>query len=83
MLFGWYGFFLLPILTVLAVEAVRIVLPQLLHGESLGAEPSVAEDVGADPEELRDDETEESSKGSSSSGNEGSGSGSGSSQSPG
>ena len=86
MLFGWYGFFLLPILTVLAVEAVRIVLPQLLHGESLGAQPSVAEGVGADPEELRDDEVEESggeSAGESSSGSEGSGSGSGSSQSPG
>jgi predicted PurR-regulated permease PerM len=83
MLFGWYGFFLLPILTVLAFEAVRIVLPQLLQGESLGAEPSVAADVGANPEELRDEsESTPSSEDASESSSSG-GEGSGSSQSPG
>lgn len=49
-LFGWYGFFLLPILFVMMVEAVRIVLPELLHGESIRPDTAVTWDVGADPE---------------------------------
>lgn len=48
-LFGWYGFFLLPILFVLMVEAVRIVLPELLHGEPIRPDTAVNWDVGADP----------------------------------
>lgn len=48
-LFGWYGFFLLPILFVLMVEAVRIVLPELLHGDPIRPDVAVDWDVGADP----------------------------------
>lgn len=53
-LFGWYGFFFLPIVVVLMFEAVRIVLPQLLRGDALGPEPMLAEEVGANPQESRD-----------------------------
>ncbi|SEO65872.1 Predicted PurR-regulated permease PerM [Halogranum amylolyticum] len=53
-LFGWYGFFFLPIVVVLLFEAVRIVLPQLLRGDPLGPEPMLAEEVGANPQESRD-----------------------------
>lgn len=49
-LFGWYGFFLLPILFVLLLEAVRIVLPELLRGEPLVPDVTVGQDAGADPE---------------------------------
>jgi predicted PurR-regulated permease PerM len=49
-LFGWYGFFLLPILFVLMVEAIRIVLPELLHGEPIRPDTTVSWDVGADSE---------------------------------
>ncbi|EMA64266.1 permease [Halorubrum lipolyticum DSM 21995] len=52
-LFGWYGFFLMPILFVLVLEAVRIVLPELLSGEPLRPEATVAEHIGTDPEEAR------------------------------
>ncbi|MFC6724545.1 AI-2E family transporter, partial [Halobium palmae] len=48
-LFGWYGFFLLPVLFIVMLEATRIVLPQLVHGEPLTQGASMAEDVGADP----------------------------------
>ena len=50
-LFGWYGFFLLPILFLAILEAVRIVLPELLHGERLTHTATMGEDVGADPQE--------------------------------
>ncbi|QLG64190.1 AI-2E family transporter [Halorarum salinum] len=49
-LFGWYGFFLLPILFVLMLETVRIVLPELVHGEPLTPTASMGESAGADPE---------------------------------
>ncbi|SFG01400.1 Predicted PurR-regulated permease PerM [Halopelagius inordinatus] len=52
-LFGWYGFFLLPILFVLMLEVVRIVLPELVHGESLTPTVSMGESVGADPQSTR------------------------------
>ncbi|WP_254536696.1 AI-2E family transporter [Halomarina litorea] len=48
MLFGWYGFFLLPIVFVLFVEAVRIVLPDLLHGRPLTPSVSMGAALGAD-----------------------------------
>lgn len=51
-LFGWYGIFLMPILFVLVLEAIRIVLPELLSGEPIRPEASVAEDIGTDPEEV-------------------------------
>ncbi len=67
-LFGWYGFFLLPILFVLMLEAVRIVLPQLLHGEPLTPTVSMGDSVGTKPSSVRkniaDDATDESSSGS-------------------
>lgn len=75
--FGWYGFFFLPIIAVLVFEAVRIVLPQLLHGETLGPAPLLAEDVGSRPRERQKEKldaeetnTEDTTDGSSS--NEGS-----------
>jgi len=49
-LFGWYGFFLLPIVFVAILEAVRIVLPELLHGERLTLDASMGGSVGADPQ---------------------------------
>ncbi|MFW5937888.1 MAG: AI-2E family transporter [Halanaeroarchaeum sp.] len=54
-LFGWYGFFLMPILFVLVLEAVRIVLSELLSGEPIRPEATVAEGVGTDPEEASDE----------------------------
>jgi predicted PurR-regulated permease PerM len=50
-LFGWYGFFLLPIVLIAMLEAVRIVLPELLHGERLTHDVDMGESVGADPQE--------------------------------
>lgn len=49
-LFGWYGFFLLPIVFVAILEALRIVLPELLHGDRLTLDASMGESVGADPQ---------------------------------
>lgn len=40
MLFGWYGFFLLPIVFVLLFEAVRVVLPELLDGDVTPSDPA-------------------------------------------
>jgi predicted PurR-regulated permease PerM len=53
-LFGWYGFFLLPIVAVLILEAVRIVLPELVHGDPSRPEPTPGGATG-DPRDLRDD----------------------------
>lgn len=41
LVFGWYGLFLGPLLLVLIVHLARIVLPELVHGESVrpDAEP--------------------------------------------
>ncbi|WP_226023257.1 AI-2E family transporter [Halomicrobium salinisoli] len=60
-LFGWYGFFLLPILFVLLLEAVRIALPELLHGEPLTRRLSMGEDVGTDPGAVQESVPEEES----------------------
>jgi predicted PurR-regulated permease PerM len=49
-LFGWYGFFLMPIVFVAVLELVRIVLPELLHGERLTPDASMGGSVGADPQ---------------------------------
>lgn len=51
-LFGWYGFFLLPILFVLMLETVRIVLPELVRAEPLGPDVSIGQDAGADPRDV-------------------------------
>jgi predicted PurR-regulated permease PerM len=48
-LFGWYGFFLLPILFVLMLEAVRIVLPELVHGEAVTPAVEMGDSVGTTP----------------------------------
>ncbi|WP_436926741.1 AI-2E family transporter [Halosimplex amylolyticum] len=50
-MFGWYGFFLLPILFVAVLEAVRIVLPELIHGERLTTTATMGGSVGADPQD--------------------------------
>lgn len=55
-LVGWYGFFLLPIVFVLMLEAVRIVLPELLHGDPIASEPAVAEETGASADEIQEDD---------------------------
>ncbi|MFC6826110.1 AI-2E family transporter [Halopelagius fulvigenes] len=54
-LFGWYGFFLLPIVFILMLEAIRIVLPELVHGEALTPTASIGESVGADPVSAREE----------------------------
>ena len=53
-LFGWYGFFLMPILFVLMLETVRIVLPELLHAEQIAPDVKLARDTGADPQDVRE-----------------------------
>lgn len=59
-LFGWYGFFLLPIVFILIFEAVRIVLPELVRGKPLTDAPVLGKDAGVDPRERRDDATTDS-----------------------
>lgn len=49
LLFGWYGFFLLPIFVVLVLQAVRIVLTDLLHGDRLTPQVDAAPSLGSDP----------------------------------
>lgn len=53
-LFGWYGFFLLPILFILMLELVRVVLPELLRGEPIESTPTVAEGTGASFDEMEE-----------------------------
>jgi len=48
-LFGWYGFFLLPILFILMLEVVRIVLPSLIHGEDVTPTVEMGDSVGTNP----------------------------------
>ena len=57
-LFGWYGIFLMPILFVVVLEAIRIVLPELLSGEPIRPEATVAEGVGTDPKDAHAEEEE-------------------------
>ena len=54
-LFGWYGFFLMPIVFVLMIEAVRIALPKLVHGEPLAPTVSMGDSVGTSPQEVREE----------------------------
>jgi predicted PurR-regulated permease PerM len=56
--FGWYGFFLMPIVFVLLIEAIRIVLPELLHGEPIDPAADVAEQLGAPAEDLHEEITD-------------------------
>ncbi len=55
MALGWPGFFLFPILFILVLEAVRIVLPELLHGEQPRPTARLDTESGTDPVEERDD----------------------------
>ncbi|MFC4356717.1 AI-2E family transporter [Halobium salinum] len=57
-LLGWYGFFLLPIVFIVMLEAVRIVLPELVHGRPLTQGVDLAEDVGTNPRDQDDVPTE-------------------------
>jgi predicted PurR-regulated permease PerM len=47
--FGWYGLFLGPLLLVLVVQFLNVVLPELVHGERLTAQPSHLLGLGHDP----------------------------------
>ncbi|ESP89683.1 AI-2E family transporter [Candidatus Halobonum tyrrellensis] len=49
-LFGWYGFFFLPIVFVVMLEAVRIIVPELLRGDPITTHVSLGQRVGTDPE---------------------------------
>jgi predicted PurR-regulated permease PerM len=46
MLFGWYGFFLLPLFFVLVIQAVRIVVTDLIHGDDLTPDVDAAPSLG-------------------------------------
>ena len=49
--FGWYGLFLGPFLLVLLVQFLKVVFPELVHGERLTAVPSEALSIGHAPSE--------------------------------
>ncbi|RBI60730.1 AI-2E family transporter [halophilic archaeon] len=51
-LFGWYGFFFLPIIFIVMIEGIRIVLPELIHGQPLSPTVSLGESVGTAPQEV-------------------------------
>lgn len=51
-LFGWYGFFLMPIIFIVMLEAIRIPLPELVRGEPLTPEVSLGKSIGTDPQSL-------------------------------
>ncbi|WP_459191560.1 AI-2E family transporter [Halosimplex sp. J119] len=74
-LFGWYGFFLLPIVLIAMLEAVRIALPELLHGERLTNTATMAESVGADPQDEGPVPTDQAGKSGTAPGDDGSVSG--------
>jgi predicted PurR-regulated permease PerM len=51
LLFGWYGFFLLPVFVILVLQAVRIVLTDLLHGDPVDPAVDAAPTMGGEPGE--------------------------------
>jgi predicted PurR-regulated permease PerM len=53
-LFGWYGFFLLPIVFIVMLEAIRIILPELVRGDALTPNVSLGEGVGTNPQSTHD-----------------------------
>jgi predicted PurR-regulated permease PerM len=61
LLFGWYGFFLLPVFVILVLQAVRIVLTDLVHGDRLTPDVDAAPTMGGEPEKekLGEDEAGE------------------------
>lgn len=58
-LFGWYGFFLLPIVFIAVLELVRIVLLELVRGDPLTPRASLGEEVGTNPQKARTESTTE------------------------
>src|SRR5699024_2000328 len=54
-LFGWYGFFLLPIVFVVILEVIRIVLPELVRGDPLTPTVTLGKDIGSAPVVMEDD----------------------------
>ena len=57
MLFGWYGLFLGPLLAVALVQLARIVVPNLVHGETVSPEAEGADSMGADPQDAQQSES--------------------------
>jgi predicted PurR-regulated permease PerM len=70
MLFGWWGFFFLPILFVVIAETVRIILPELVSGRPLTPTASMGQSLGADLPSARRSRTDDSSAGENSAGGE-------------
>lgn len=58
-LFGWYGFFFLPIIFIVMLEAVRIPLSELVHGETLTPTVTMGESFGASLDGISGDSTSE------------------------
>ena len=48
MLFGWYGFFLLPMIVMVVIETVRFVLAELVHGDPITPKIRGAPSLGTD-----------------------------------
>ena len=48
MLFGWYGFFFLPMIVMVVVETVRFVLAELVHGDPVTPKIRGAPSLGSD-----------------------------------
>ncbi len=48
MLFGWYGFFFLPMIVMVVVETVRFVLSELVHGDPITPKIRGAPSLGTD-----------------------------------
>lgn len=59
LLFGWYGFIFLPIVFVMILEAIRIILPELIHGEMLTPDVSIGDGIGTDPQAVYDEDLSE------------------------
>lgn len=53
--FGWYGLFLGPIILVLSLQAIRLVVTDLLRGGPVTPRPTAAHDLGSDPALDRDE----------------------------
>ncbi|RRJ29762.1 AI-2E family transporter [Halocatena pleomorpha] len=47
--FGWYGLFLGPIILVFSLQAIRLVVTDLLRGGPVTPRPTAARDLGSDP----------------------------------
>lgn len=69
-LFGWYGLFFLPMLFIIILEALRLVVPNLVRGEPLTDTISLGDSVGATPQQEAgpepDSDSDSDSDGSSS-----------------